>query len=77
MKERRAILGTCATQSTLPNGPTSTTTVVYAVLYLHREKELASTSFGFMRAFSRHFTVCAVSYIKMYGHYGVKIITYE
>ena len=27
--ERRAILGTRATQPTLPNGPTSTTTVIH------------------------------------------------
>ena len=64
--ERRAILGTRATQPTLPNVPTSTTTVVYVVLYLHREKELASTSFGFMKALSRHLAVSAVSLLQVH-----------
>ena len=40
-------------QPTLPAGPTSTTTVLYVDSVPHREKELASTSFGHMRAFNR------------------------
>ena len=39
--ETRVLLGTCATQPTLPAGPT----VLYVDSVPHREKELASTSY--------------------------------
>ena len=38
----------------------------YCILYLHREKELDLTSFGFMRAFSRTLAVSAVSLLQVH-----------
>ena len=54
-RETRVLLGTRATQPTLPAGPT----VLYVDSVPHREKELASTSFGRMRASVEHSTLSA------------------
>ena len=50
--QSRVLHGSRATQPTLPAGPTSTTIVLYVDSVPHREKELALTSFGHMRAFN-------------------------
>ena len=75
-QSRVFILGIRATQPTLPAGPTSTTTVLYVDSVPHREKELALTSFGHMRAFntdnslSKALRLSAVS--QVWGRTGLK-----
>ena len=71
--ETRVLLGTRATQPTLPAGPTSTTTVLYVDSVPQREKELASTSFGHMRAFNSLSRALSASV----RTYGVKNTSYE
>ena len=71
--QSRVLLGTRATQPTLPAGPTSTTTlstVLYVDSIPHREKELASTSFGAFNSLSRSLRLSTVS--QVWGRTGLK-----